>query len=64
VTIVGPAPCPIERVKTRWRWHVLLKSTNSALLTRVGRYLLERFPVVKSRAQLRIALDRDPVSLL
>ena len=22
VTVIGPAPCPIERIKNRWRWHV------------------------------------------
>jgi primosomal protein N' (replication factor Y) len=61
VTLVGPAPCPIERVKTRWRWHVLLKSQNAGELTRVGRYFMERFKVP---AALRVTLDRDPVALL
>ncbi len=61
VTLVGPAPCPIEKVKTRWRWHVLLKSQNSSELTRVGRYFMEKFPVP---AALRVTLDRDPVALL
>lgn len=61
VTLVGPAPCPIERVKTRWRWHVLLKSGNAGELTRVCRYFMERFPVP---AALRVTLDRDPVALL
>jgi primosomal protein N' (replication factor Y) len=64
ITVVGPAPCPIERVKTRWRWHVLLKSPNASLLTRACRFLVERLDVPKDRAQLRVALDRDPVSLL
>ncbi|MDF2771136.1 MAG: primosomal protein [Geminicoccaceae bacterium] len=64
ITVVGPAPCPIERVKTRWRWHLLLKCTNPALLTRACRFLVERLAVRKDRAQLRVALDRDPVSLL
>lgn len=61
VTLVGPAPCPIERVKTRWRWHVLLKSNNPGELTRVSRYFMERFTVP---AALRVTLDRDPVALL
>jgi primosomal protein N' (replication factor Y) len=61
VTIIGPAPCPIERVKTRWRWHVLLKSANAGELTRVGRYFMERFKVPPA---LRVTLDRDPVALL
>ena len=64
ISVVGPAPCPIERVKTRWRWHLLLKSTNPALLTRACRFLVERLEVPKNRSQLRVALDRDPVSLL
>jgi len=64
VSVIGPAPCPIERVKTRWRWHLLLKSAHPALLTRACRFVVERLDVPKDRAQLRVALDRDPVSLL
>jgi primosomal protein N' (replication factor Y) (superfamily II helicase) len=63
VTVVGPAPCPIERIKNRWRWHVLLKSQHPGELTRVSRYFMERFEVPNT-AQLRITLDRDPVALL
>ncbi|MGI9045177.1 MAG: replication restart helicase PriA, partial [Gemmatimonadaceae bacterium] len=61
IALVGPAPCPIERVKTRWRWHVLLKSQSSGELTRVCRFFMERFP---TPAALRVTLDRDPVALL
>lgn len=28
VTILGPAPCPLERSKGRWRWHVIGKSND------------------------------------
>ncbi|HJR64310.1 MAG TPA: primosomal protein N', partial [Gemmatimonadaceae bacterium] len=63
VTLVGPSPCPIDRIKRRWRWHFLLKSTHPAALTRVARYFLARFDVPKSH-DLRIAFDRDPVALL
>jgi primosomal protein N' (replication factor Y) (superfamily II helicase) len=63
VTVVGPAPCPIERIKNRWRWHVLLKSDHPGELTRVSRYFMERFEV-PATAQLRVTLDRDPVALL
>ena len=64
ISVIGPAPCPVERVKTRWRWHLLIKSTNPALLTRACRFVVERLKVPKDKTQLRIALDRDPVSLL
>ncbi len=63
ITVVGPAPCPIERIKSRWRWHILLKSAHPGELTRVSRYFMERFDV-PTTAQLRVTLDRDPVALL
>jgi primosomal protein N' (replication factor Y) len=67
IALVGPAPCPIDRIKRRWRWHVLLKSRHPAALTRVARYFVQRFEIpreIPRAAQVRIALDRDPVSLL
>ena len=63
VTLVGPAPCPVERIKNRWRWHLLVKAEQPRDLTRLGRYFLERFPLPK-QAQLRVTFDRDPVALL
>ena len=63
VTIVGPAPCPVERVKRRWRWHLLVKSEHAGPMTSVLRYFAEKFEV-PSRGEMRIVIDRDPVQLL
>jgi primosomal protein N' (replication factor Y) len=63
LSIIGPAPSAIERIKNRWRWHVLLKSENPHELTRFGRYFLERF-AVPAKDGLRVTFDRDPVTLL
>ena len=63
VSIVGPAPCPVERIKNRWRWHLLIKAEHPADLTRVGKYFLERFKPPKG-GELRVTFDRDPVALL
>jgi primosomal protein N' (replication factor Y) len=63
VMVVGPAPCPIDRIKNRWRWHLLLKSEHAGRLTQVARYFAERLKV-PSRGGLRVIVDRDPVSLL
>ncbi|HUF30684.1 MAG TPA: primosomal protein N' [Gemmatimonadaceae bacterium] len=63
ITVLGPAPCPIERIHKRWRWHVVLKSEHAGALGSLARALLERFEV-PARHGLRIAVDRDPVSLL
>jgi primosomal protein N' (replication factor Y) len=63
VTVIGPAPCPVERVKNRWRWHVLIKAERPAELGRVARYLVEKFEV-PAKDGMRMTLDRDPVQLL
>ena len=36
IALIGPAPCPIERVKTRWRGHILLKSQHAGELFRMA----------------------------
>ena len=60
-TVVGPAPCPIERVRDRWRWHSLLKAADDGELTRLAGYLAARAPVPGG---VRLVVDRDPASLL
>ncbi len=59
---VGPAPCPIDRLRRRWRWHLLLKSRDGEALGRVLRYFAEKFE--PGAGGLRVEIDRDPVSLL
>jgi primosomal protein N' (replication factor Y) len=63
VWVVGAAPCPIDRIKRRWRWHLLLKSDHAGSLTRIARYFFERFEVPGAH-DMRVVIDRDPVSLL
>jgi primosomal protein N' (replication factor Y) len=58
--VLGPAPCPLVRIKDRWRWHVLLKGP-SASLGRIVRYAARRLP---RRSGTRVVIDRDPVSVL
>jgi primosomal protein N' (replication factor Y) len=62
VSIVGPAPCPIERVKRRWRWHFYVRAREGAALSRVGRGMADRYK--PSAKDVRIVVDRDPVSML
>ncbi len=64
VEVTGPAPCPIDRIRGRWRWHLLLRSSRAEPIGRTCRALHERYTVRAGAAQLRMALDRDPVALL
>lgn len=63
VRVIGPAPSPITRIKSRYRWHLLLKSSDGRVLTNVLRFFAERFEV-PARHELRVSVDRDPVTLL
>ena len=62
VSIVGPAPCPIEKVHNRWRWHFLLRSTSVVALGQAINHLAREFKT-KGR-DVRLIIDRDPSSLL
>jgi primosomal protein N' (replication factor Y) len=62
VGLLGPAPCPIDRIRRRWRWHLLLKSNDTAALGRVLSYFATHFD--RPGGDLRLEIDRDPVSLL
>jgi len=61
LTVLGPAPCPIMRLKGRWRWHVLIKSPEARPIGRVVRaWGRGRGPGGRGA----VVVDRDPVSLL
>jgi primosomal protein N' (replication factor Y) len=61
--MIGPAPCPVERVKQRWRWHLLLRTGKPGALTRLARRFLTTFEI-PGRGDLRVTFDRDPVVML
>ncbi len=60
VEVLGPAPCALGRIKSRWRWHVVLRGEGESL-GRVVRYGASRLPEPPGT---RVIIDRDPVSLL
>jgi primosomal protein N' (replication factor Y) (superfamily II helicase) len=64
VLLTGPAPCPIDRIRGRWRWHFLLRSSSAAAIGAVCRRLQSRYLLKAGRSDLRLIIDRDPVSLL
>jgi primosomal protein N' (replication factor Y) len=57
LTVLGPAPCPITRLRGLWRWHVLVKATEARALGRVVR-------AWRAKSHRAVTVDRDPVSLL
>ncbi len=62
VGVVGPAPCPIEKIHDRWRWHFLVRSASVSALNQLIGPLTKEFKT-KGR-DVRLIVDRDPSSLL
>jgi primosomal protein N' (replication factor Y) len=64
VRLIGPAPCAIDRIRGRWRWHFLLRSARASALGTVLQALKEREGLSGTKGDLRFIIDRDPVTLL
>jgi primosomal protein N' (replication factor Y) len=58
--VLGPAPAPIERIRQRYRWQVLVK----ALERRDLRAALGPVISPQARYDVRVSVDIDPVSML
>jgi primosomal protein N' (replication factor Y) len=61
VQVLGPAPAPIERLRNRYRWQLLLRSKQSSTLLSFARHARELVP--RSR-RMRLHIDVDPNSML
>jgi primosomal protein N' (replication factor Y) len=63
VEVLGPAPSPIDRIRDRYRWQVLLKSSGSAALHALCNSLLARQATL-TKGNIRIGIDVDPESMM
>jgi primosomal protein N' (replication factor Y) (superfamily II helicase) len=63
VRVMGPAPAPVLRVKTEYRYQVLLKTSSRK---RLGELLVEvrKFAAAEKWGPANLAIDVDPVTLL
>ncbi len=61
--ILGPAPSPIDRLRDRYRWQLLLKAKETAKLHEMCSLILEHYPSL-CKGDIRIALDVDPESMM
>ena len=61
IEVLGPAPAPIEKLRNRYRWQLLLRSKQSSNLLEFAHRASELFRA--SRA-VRLHIDVDPYSML
>lgn len=61
IEILGPAAAPIEKLRNRYRWQLLLKGKNSASLLELASRARELLPDGRGG---RLQIDVDPYSML
>jgi primosomal protein N' (replication factor Y) len=63
VSVMGPAPAPMERRAGRYRAHLLLQATQRGPLQRLLTTVLPALGGLKQARRVRWSIDVDPVSL-
>ena len=57
VNCLGPAPAPIFKLRSKYRYHILLKTPSAQQLDKICKWVLE----FKTPSSVRIQVNRDPV---
>src|SRR6185369_6619143 len=61
-SVLGPAPAPLERLRQRYRRHILLRSRQGAVLRRGVADVLPALRSAARSADVRLVADVDPYS--
>lgn len=64
VTVLGPVPAPLARVKSRYRWRFLLKSSQAMALQPFLKLWLSHPSLKKATGSVRVSVDIDPYSFM
>jgi primosomal protein N' (replication factor Y) len=64
VVMRGPAPAPLERLRGRYRWQLVLSSPSTRALHEVVRTIQSAWRAATEARTIRLVVDVDPVSML
>ena len=64
VEILGPAPAPLERLRGRFRWQLLLRGSSGASIRSAARAASDATRRQARAAGVRVVVDVDPYSML
>ena len=63
VQILGPIEAPIQKISSRFRWQIFLKSPSSVLVNRLVKSMMGH-PKVTPKSGVSLIVDVDPYSLM
>jgi primosomal protein N' (replication factor Y) len=64
VEVLGPTPAPIERLRRRYRWQLLVRGRNGAAVRRAARIGHDAVRRAARAADVRVLVDVDPYGML
>ena len=62
--LIGPTPCPLERLNNRFRWQFLLVTCDGRERAQILNGPEIRKTLAKTQSKIRVIVDVDPLSLL
>lgn len=62
--VAGPSPAPIERLKGRYRWQLMVRASTAKSMRQALAQARERVEKAAKRDNVRLILDIDPVNML
>jgi len=63
VEFIGPGPCPIEKIRGKYRWRIIIKSKNKKKLNKLMLNLKDYWNKIPHRQEI-LLIDIDPVDML
>jgi primosomal protein N' (replication factor Y) len=62
--VLGPAPAPIERIRSRYRWQVVVKAPELNPMRAAIAAMRSQIAPLAEHAQVRVTIDIDPVNMM
>lgn len=63
VEVLGPAPAPLAKVRGKYRWQMILKSREGALLRQICREVMGKY-YTEQKSSVSVTVDVDPLGML
>jgi len=57
IMLLGPAPCPISKIKNRYRHQIILKCASNLLLRSIAAKIIKR----ASPGDIKLEIDLNPM---
>ncbi|MCR4783226.1 MAG: primosomal protein N' [bacterium] len=60
--VLGPAPCPVEKIQSLYRWHVIFKGKNFREMVQICSHVSDH--AVRGVGNITVSIDPEPQSLI